>query len=35
LKQISAKRIRKIFDTLGDGATWSRDDWSGVEIWKL
>ncbi|GAC75744.1 hypothetical protein PANT_18d00043 [Moesziomyces antarcticus T-34] len=35
LKQIPAKRIRKIFDTLGDGATWTRDDWSGVEIWKL
>ena len=34
-KQIPAKRVRKIFDTLGDGATWSRDDWDGVEIWKL
>ncbi|KAJ9474789.1 hypothetical protein PHBOTO_004662 [Pseudozyma hubeiensis] len=34
-KQISPKRIRKIFDSLGDGATWSRDDWDGVEIWKL
>ncbi|GAK68261.1 uncharacterized protein PAN0_058c6502 [Moesziomyces antarcticus] len=35
LKQIPAKRVRKIFDTLGDGTTWSRDDWSGVEIWNL
>lgn len=34
-KQIPVKRVRKIFDTLGDGATWSRDDWDGVEIWKL
>ncbi|GAC99882.1 hypothetical protein PHSY_007485 [Pseudozyma hubeiensis SY62] len=34
-KQIPSKRIRKIFDSLGDGATWSRDDWDGVEIWKL
>ncbi|CDU24879.1 uncharacterized protein SPSC_04712 [Sporisorium scitamineum] len=34
-KQIPAKRVRKIFDTLGDGAKWSRDDWDGVEIWKL
>lgn len=34
-KQIPTKRVRKIFDTLGDGATWSRDDWDGVEIWKL
>ncbi|SNX86230.1 uncharacterized protein MEPE_04939 [Melanopsichium pennsylvanicum] len=34
-KQIPAKRVRKIFDTLGDGTTWSRDDWNGVEIWKL
>lgn len=34
-KQISSKRIRKIFDSLGDGATWSRDDWDGVEMWKL
>ncbi|CCF50761.1 hypothetical protein NDA11_007310 [Ustilago hordei] len=34
-KQIPAKRVRKIFDTLGDGAAWSRDDWDGVEIWKL
>uniref|UniRef100_V5F141 Uncharacterized protein n=2 Tax=Kalmanozyma brasiliensis (strain GHG001) TaxID=1365824 RepID=V5F141_KALBG len=25
-KQIPVKRVRKIFDTLGDGATWSRDD---------
>ncbi|PWY98723.1 hypothetical protein BCV70DRAFT_201516 [Testicularia cyperi] len=34
-KQIPAKRVRKIFDTLGEGATWSRQDWDGVEIWKL
>ncbi|CBQ68828.1 conserved hypothetical protein [Sporisorium reilianum SRZ2] len=34
-KQVPAKRVRKMFDTLGDGATWSRDDWEGVEIWKL
>ncbi len=32
LKQISAKRIRKIFDTFGDGATWSRDDWSASKF---
>lgn len=34
-KQIPVKRVRKIFDALGDGAAWSRDDWEGVEIWKL
>lgn len=34
-KQIPVKCVRKIFDTLGDGATWSREDWEGVEIWKL
>lgn len=34
-KRIPAKRVRRIFDALGDGATWSRDDWDGVEIWKL
>lgn len=34
-KQVPHKRVRKIFDTLGDGTTWSRADWDGVEIWKL
>lgn len=34
-KQVPIKRVRKIFDTLGDGTTWSREDWEGVEIWKL
>lgn len=34
-KQIPVKRVRKIFDTLGDGATWPREDWDGVEIWKF
>lgn len=34
-KQVPAKRIRKIFDSLGDGSKWSRDDWEGIEIWKL
>ncbi|SPO28921.1 uncharacterized protein UTRI_05034_B [Ustilago trichophora] len=34
-KQVPVKRVRKIFDTFGDGATWSRKDWDGVEIWKL
>ncbi|TKY89145.1 hypothetical protein EX895_001676 [Sporisorium graminicola] len=34
-KQVPAKRVRKMFDALGDGAKWSRDDWEGVEIWKL
>ena len=34
-KQVPPKRVRKIFDALGDGASWSRTDWDGVEIWKL
>ncbi|PWN50189.1 hypothetical protein IE53DRAFT_330737 [Violaceomyces palustris] len=34
LKQVTERRVRKAVDGFGDGKSWDREDWSGVEIWQ-
>lgn len=34
-RRVSPQQVRKIFDAVGDGKSWSRQDWDGVEIWKV
>ncbi|SPO39049.1 uncharacterized protein PSFLO_04528 [Pseudozyma flocculosa] len=34
-QRIPHRKVKKTFDSHGDGRSWRRDDWLGVEIWQL